>query len=198
MQREKSHLVMLVASVFALSVCGPAVADPPASTPSVPTTDQSQVIPAGTLVAIRVAQNLSSASSKRGDKFPISLMNDIWMGDKIVVPMGTEGIGEVIHASGKGFGGRAGELIVTARYLDFNGRQIRLGHFKLSSAGANNATVAMIATTAAPIIGVFVTGTSAYIGAGQLAQAKVAEDFRLEIPEILNTEEGSTVTKGGN
>lgn len=134
-------------------------------------------VPAGTLVAIRVDEDLSSQTSKRGDKFTISLMNDVWDGDHVAIPMGTKGVGEVIHAAGKGFGGRAGELIVTARYLEVDGQRVLLKNFKLAVAGADQATAAMIATTAVPIAGLFVTGTSARIGVGQLAQAKLAESY---------------------
>lgn len=195
--------VRLLTSALALGFCTPAYAEPPSSSSDVPSSkvspaDLIDVVPAGTLVAIRVDQNLSSKTAKRGDKFPISLMNDLWVSNKIAVPVGTKGIGEVVHASGKGFGGRAGELIVTARYLEHEGRKIRLGHFKLSAAGANNATAAFLATTAAPIIGVFVTGTSAYIGLGQLAQAKLAEDFPLEIQPNLTTAAESPANQGGN
>lgn len=184
----------ILALVLTVSLCVPAIGEPSSASPDVPDSNPGMVVPAGTLVAIRVDQNLSSGTAKRGDKFPISLMNDVWVGNKIAVPMGTRGVGEVIHASGKGFGGRAGELIVTARYLDFNGRQIRLGHFKLSVAGANNATAAVIATAAAPIIGVFVTGTSAYIGLGQLAQAKLVEDFPLVVSlETISAAESAAI-----
>lgn len=188
----------MLGAVLVLCICAPVVAEPAPAGSDAPAGRESAVVPAGTLVAIRVDQNLSSGSSKRGDKFPISLMNDLWVGDKIAVPMGTKGVGEVIHASGKGFGGRAGELIVTARYLEYDGRQIRLGHFKLSAAGANNATAALLATTAAPIIGVFVTGTSAYIGLGQLAQAKLTEDFPMTAERHSTTAAGSAATQGGN
>lgn len=193
MKGKISARVKPLVSMLALCVCAPVVAEPS----EVPAANVGAVIPAGTLVAIRVDQNLSSGSAKRGDKFPISLMNDLWVGNKIAVPMGTKGVGEVIHASGKGFGGRAGELIVTARYLDYEGRQIHLGHFKLSAAGANNATAALLATAAAPIIGVFVTGTSAYVGLGQLAQAKITEDFPLAAEPISTTAAEPAAIQGG-
>ncbi len=149
-------------------------------------------------MALRIDQNLSSKSAKRGDKFSISLANDLWVENRIVVPVGTKGLGEVVHASGKGFGGRAGELIVTARYLEHGGRQIRLGHFRLSAAGSNNATAALLATAAAPIVGVFVTGTSAYIGLGQLAQARLAEDFPLTVEPSSNTAARTVANQGEN
>jgi hypothetical protein len=186
----------LLASMLCMCVCVPVLAQSPLEERDTTETSVTNIIPAGTLVSIRVDENLSSGSAKRGDNFPISLMNDLWVGDKIAVPMGTKGIGEVIHASGKGFGGRAGELIVTARHLEHDGRKIRLGHFKLYAAGSDNATTALIATAAAPIIGIFVTGTSAYIGLGQFAQAKVTENFLITDTTSSNTTAGTAVIKG--
>lgn len=172
-----------ISSATALAQAAPEATAPPAS---VAPMAEDGVIAAGTLVALRVEENLSSRTSKRGDRFPITLMNDLWLGNRIAVPAGTRGVGEVIHAAGKGFGGRAGELIVTARYLEFEGRRIRLGHFRLGAAGADNATTAIFATMAAPVAGLFVTGTSATIGLGQFAQARIAEDFPLSAQAVSN------------
>jgi hypothetical protein len=188
----------LMVSALSMLVCVPVLAQLPQDEPDATEARVDSIIPAGTLVSIRVDENLSSGSAKRGDKFQISLMNDLWVGDKIAVPMGTKGVGEVIHASGKGFGGRAGELIVTARYLEHDRRKIRLGHFKLYAAGSDNATTALIATAAAPIIGIFVTGTSAQIGLGQFAQAKVTEDFPITEISSSDTTAGTAVMEGDN
>jgi hypothetical protein len=188
----------LLVSVIALAAYGGALAETTSPASDAGPQNVRGIVPAGTLVAIRVDENLSSKTAKRGDKFEISLMNDVWVGDKIALPMGTKGVGEVIHASGKGFGGRAGELIVTARYLEHEGRQIRLGNFKLSAAGADNATAAMLATTAVPIIGLFVTGTSAYIGLGQLAQAKLTEDFTFALERTSTTTAQEPAIQGEN
>ena len=43
-----------------------------------------------------------------------------------MVPAGTPGVGEVVHAERARFGGKAGELILAARYLDFQGTRIPL------------------------------------------------------------------------
>lgn len=166
---------VLVSSCAAAQAAEPGSAAPLQAAVS-PAPSPAVVIPAGTLIALRIDQQLSSQTAKRGDTFPITLMNDLWWQDRVVLPAGTKGIGEVIHAAGKGFGGRAGELIVTARYLDHEGRRIRLSHFKLGMAGTDNAAAAVFASAAVPVAGLFVTGTSAAIGLGQLGQARLAED----------------------
>jgi hypothetical protein len=153
-------------------------ASPEAVVAPVPLPEAQPAIPAGTLVAIRIDQSLSSQTSHRGDTFSITLMNDVWAADRIILPAGTKGIGEVIHSAGKGFGGRAGELIVTARYLDFEGRRVPLRGFKLAAAGEDKSMAALVSSLAVPMAGMFVTGSSATIGLGQLAQAKLAEPYQ--------------------
>lgn len=172
-------LCSLLFAFLACSVSPSAVAkETPAAEPMTVIVPRAQsTLPAGTLVALRVDQDLKSQTSKRGDKFSISLAHDIWLNDRIAIPAGTKGVGEVIHSSGKGFGGRAGELIVAARYLEVNGQQIPLKNFKLGVAGADNAHAALFSSLAIPIAGMFVTGTSATIGIGQLAQAKLAQTY---------------------
>lgn len=198
--RRSGVVFALLAGSLILSasaVAQPAVPKEAAPSESpVPVLAMSTSIPAGTLVVVRVDQELSSRFSKRGDTFPITLMNDLWLGNRVVVPMGAKGIGEVIHAAGKGFGGRAGELIVTARYLELDGRRIPLIAFKLGLAGADNSTAAMLTTAAVPIAGMFVTGTSATIGVGQLAQAKLAEPVDFSAQSHSTSNEPGTPEKG--
>lgn len=175
-----SLLVILISLVSSNAAANTPAASEPLTVIVAPT---SSTLPAGTLIALRIDQDLSSRTAKRGDKFPISLAHDLWANDRIVIPTGTRGVGEVIHSAGKGFGGRAGELIVTARYLQVDGRQIPLKNFKLGVAGIDNSNAALFSSLAVPIAGLFVTGTSASIGLGQLAQAKLAEPYSHQAAE---------------
>ncbi len=134
-------------------------------------------IPAGTSVTLRIKQPVSSRTAKRGDLFEIELVNDIYLGATPVILAGTKGMAQVVHASPKGFGGRAGELIVAARYLEAGGRRIVLRKTKFSSAGSDNAGAAIATTIAAPVIGLFVTGTSVDLPVGGIIVAETAEPY---------------------
>lgn len=138
---------------------------------------QEAIIPAGTSVTLRIKQPVSSRTAKRGDLFEIELVNNIYLGATPVVLAGTKGMAQVVHASPKGFGGRAGELIVAARYLEAGGRRIVLRKTKFSSAGSDNAGAAIATTIAAPVIGLFVTGTSVDLPVGGIIVAETAEPF---------------------
>ncbi len=137
-------------------------------------------IPAGTSARLRVESPVSSKTALKGDKFDISLAEDIVVDGKISVAAGAKGKGEVIHAQGKGFGGRAGELLLAARYLEVQGRQLKLRGFAISKAGANNTAEAIGASIAIPLAGLFVTGTSAEVKVGHLGIAKTVDAFQLQ------------------
>jgi hypothetical protein len=139
--------------------------------------DPAATVPAGTAIEIRVDQALSSRTAVRGDRFPISVVSPIIVDGTVIVPAGASGIGEVVHAAGKGFGGRAGELIVAARYVDVPGGRVLLRGFRINRAGANNAAEAIGATIMVPLAGLVVTGSSAQIALGQTAIAKTQADF---------------------
>ncbi len=135
------------------------------------------LVPAGTAIEIRVDQALSSQTAVRGDRFPISVVNPVIVDGAVVVPAGATGIGEVIHAAGKGFGGRGGELIVAARHIDIPGGRLLLRGFRINRAGTNNAAEAIGATLVVPLAGLVVTGSSAQIALGQTALARTKADF---------------------
>jgi hypothetical protein len=84
------------------------------------------VLPANSAVPMRFIEEVSSASHVRGQKFQLEVTDDITAGDQIVIPAGSIVTGEVIHAQKAGALGKAGELILAARYVDVAGRQIRL------------------------------------------------------------------------
>jgi hypothetical protein len=142
-------------------------------------------LPAGTVVRIRIEQPVSSRTARRGDRFPIALAEDLVHDGQVVLAAGLTGEGEVVHAQGKGFGGRAGELILAARFLERNGVRLPLRGFRLGLAGANNTAEAMVATMAFTPAGLFVTGTSAEVSAGRVGEAKLAEP--LALPAISPT-----------
>lgn len=171
-------------SLAALTLFSPPVfgqTEPSEQVLSMSTTKQGQAasIPAGTSVTLRIKQPVSSRTAKRGDLFEIELVNDIYIDAAPVIPAGTKGVAQVVHASPKGFGGRAGELIVAARYLEASGRRISLRKTKFSSAGSDNAGAAIATTIAAPVIGLFVTGTSVDLPIGGIIVAETAEPFAL-------------------
>ena len=92
-------------------------------------------VPALTPVLVRIEGEISSKANKSGDRFKITVAEDVHVGETVVIPAGSIGEGEVIHAAKRGAGGKAGELIVMARYVRVGEDEIRLRSFALGVAG---------------------------------------------------------------
>jgi hypothetical protein len=126
----------LVAGLWAALICAPAAAqEASAPSPEAPAPAVEGSLPAGTAVRIELAQPVSSKTNKRGDRFAIALAQPIISEVGVLVPAGVPGVGEVVSAARKGYGGQAGELVLAARYLDYGGRQIPLRGLKLTGLG---------------------------------------------------------------
>lgn len=136
-------------------------------------------VTAGTPIEIRIDEAVNSKTHKTGDWYAISLSRPIMLGEQIIVPAGTAGRGQVVHSAKSGWGGKAGELILAARYLEFEGHRIPLRGMKLGGVGGNNEGLAFGATVAGGLVAmplVFaLNGKNADIPAGMLATAKLAE-----------------------
>ncbi len=147
--------------------------------PAAPTAPGAAVIPAGTILVIQLDAPVTSRSATRGDMFPISLAEPVRLNDAEVIPAGISGEGQVVHSAGTGFGGRAGELIVAARYLTWGDRRIALRGMRISTAGRTATVEALAVSAVIPLGGLFVTGTSVDLPAGQIAVARLVDDLPL-------------------
>lgn len=156
---------------------------PSASTalPALPIDRGPAVVTAGTSVTIRVTEPVTSRTAKRGDYFSFELVNDLRSGATIAIPAGTKGVGQVVHAAPKGFGGRAGELIVAARYLDTPTGRVTLRKTKFSVAGSDNVAAALTTSMVVPIAGMFITGTSVDLPVGSILVAEIALDLKSDV-----------------
>lgn len=152
-------------------------------------------IAAGSPIVVSIDATVSSRTAARRDMFPISLVEPIRLGERIIVPAGVAGQGQVVHAARPGFGGRAGELIIAARYLEWQGRRVALRGLRVSSSGRQQVGEAFVATAIIPLAGLVITGTSAEVAAGQIAIARLVEPIRVEGGEdassASSTEQGT-------
>lgn len=138
---------------------------------------------------------LGSKTSKSGDTFPIRLAEPLVVDGHELVPAGTMGMGEVVHAKKAGGSGAAGELVLAARYLDVGGRHMKLRSLRLVPEGnskintVNTLMVATSPTILAPVAlaGFFISGGQAMVPEGTVAEAKIAEAF--EFPAAKPAEE---------
>ena len=131
----------------------------------------------GTAVTIEILEPLDSALLKRGDKFRLRLAEPVLAEGKPVLAAGVEGMGEIVHAEKSRSGGKAGELLIAARYLETSGTKVPLRGLKLGGRGKDNTNAAMATSFAVGPFALFVRGREIVIPAGTLAQAKIAQEL---------------------
>lgn len=148
-------------------------------TTCVPAIAASVVVPKLTEVILRIEETLGSKISATGQTFRIALEEPLIFQGSELIPAGVSGIGEVIHAKKAGASGSGGELILAAKYLEFDGRQIPLRSMSLGVEGQDQTGLAMAVGMATGPFGFAVRGKNVDVTEGTLAMAKLAQDTEL-------------------
>jgi hypothetical protein len=159
---------------------------PPANTDAVIETDpvtERLRVPALTPVYVRVDQELSSKRSKPGERFPLHVAEDVRIGDLVVIPAGSAGEGEVVHAAKSSIGGKAGELILAARFVKVGEVDVPLRSMVLGGAGKNRADESLAASFVLGV-GIFVVGGAVIVPRDTVASAKTAVEIELPVQRV--------------
>ena len=163
------------------------------SAPDAAAADNAITLPAMHPVSIEITEALNSKTSKIGQMFAIRLRAPITLDGKVIIPAGATGQGEVIHAARARAAGKAGELIIAARYLDYEGTKLPLRSLKYGAdmTGDNNSGAAIVASAAiSSALALFMTGGQVDIPAGMPATAKLSQDVRIIPSGPITKEEG--------
>ncbi len=182
-----SSLLMLLLQPVVVPAEPVIVADASAAQPAVaeasPPAPAGVLLPKTTPLIIAIDKELGSKISRAGETFPIRLVDAVLVDGVEVLPAGITGQGEVVHAKKAGLAGAAGELVLAARYLDFNGRRIELRSFRFMEAGESslgkgqdNTGVSNVTTAIAGPIGFFIGGGNTNVMPGTIANAKTRND----------------------
>jgi len=110
--------------------------EPPAPEPPRPLPPVT--VPAGTQVGVKLSRGLSSAVNKAGETFRTQISEDVYAGDQLVIPAGSEIVGEVTQAEPlrRKIGGKA---ILGLRFTDLilpSGETVPI-HASLKQEGEN-------------------------------------------------------------
>lgn len=172
--RSGGHLLAACLVLSAFRVSAQDVAGPVAIEQS-PVNAGDLVLPANSVVELEMVDTVSSVTSKRGDFFKLRVAVDVKSGGAIVIPAGTPVVGQVVHAASAGAGGKAGELILAARYIELPQGQLKLrGSFGLAGQGRVGAALAT-AFFGGPF-GMMVRGKESVLPAGSALSARIAND----------------------
>src|SRR4051812_10183659 len=99
------------------TIQAPASEPVPAVQPT-PVAAQELVLPTGTEVLLSMSTEINSTDNHEGDTFPLTVVNDIRVGDQVVIPHGTRAVGEITWRTGRGAFGKSGKMNIALRYLD--------------------------------------------------------------------------------
>lgn len=186
-------LVGPLAALIALSplAAAPALAIPHATTPLTEQTKNS-LLQSGTLIRITLDQTLSSAHNKVGDKFEFSVVDDVKVGDRVVIPAGTKGTGSVNAVRPAHGGGGDGMLRVTLDPVPVpSGLPVSIGITQDSviadsnqknGAGSVVASVADITVPGFVLFDMLRKGSDVTLRAGAPFHVSVTEDAFFEPP----------------
>lgn len=141
------------------------------------------IIPSGTAVLVRIDADVGSKISQTGQVFPIALARPIVIDGREVIPAGAAGEGQVVHAARARGGGKAGELILAARWIAYGGVRVPLRSLKMAGKGVDNTVVASL------VGGFLVSGGNLDIQRNSVGEAKVAADTPL--PSTLTSTGGT-------
>lgn len=128
----------------------------------------------GTPITLAVAEDVSSSSHRAGDTFKLTVMNDVLVGQKIVIPRGTPAVGEITWRTGKGAFGKSGKIEFGLRSIDLNGKRIPVtGEFRQE--GEGNTIATGVGVIAIGIFAGFITGKRAKLPVGRELMSQLAQ-----------------------
>ena len=140
------RLLRLVAIALAMSMATAGNAqtpEPSTSSGQLPGVETApRILPANSLVHLRVDEDIVSGVNARDSTFRMHVTEDVRVDDTVVIPAGTQALGEVVDSKKHGMLGKAGVLVLSARLIRLDSRDIRL-HSALGAAGDNRTVLAM-------------------------------------------------------
>jgi hypothetical protein len=138
-------------------------------------------VPEGTEFPMRLEEKLSSQTSTEGERFQITLVDDVKLPDGTVLKAGYRGIGEIVHVKKNGMLGKAGEINVRLVYLRVGEERIRLRASK-GAEGRGNTTNQVVGVVFLGVFAAFIKGHSVDIPKGTPITAYADQDMVLTTP----------------
>lgn len=138
----------------------------------------TRIIRGGAQIRVQFLYEITTEdkASKVGDRPRLEVFENVVVDGVTVIPKGTPVVGELTAVRNKGMWGKSGKLEGRILNMSLNGRTIRMsGAFDDKGVTGTAGVVAAVALV--PVVGFFVTGTSARIPAGGQVSAYIDEDI---------------------
>ena len=141
-------------------------------------TANTKVLRGGAQVRVKFLHEITTEdkASKVGDRPRMEVAENVTVDGVTVIPQGTPVTGELTAVRNKGMWGKSGKIEGRVLNLSLNGRTIRMsGAF--DDKGVTGTAAVVGAVLLIPVVGFFVTGTSARIPSGGQISAFIDEDI---------------------
>jgi hypothetical protein len=133
----------------------------------------------GTVVSLKILQDISSKSANVGDILEFETNEPIIIGDKVIIPIGTKAFGKVTEAAPRKMAGKAGKLNFTISYLNLaNGKVIKLSNEQKAN-GKNKAGAAVAEAVLLTPLFLLKKGKDVKFTKGQIFKAFVERDYEM-------------------
>lgn len=163
----------------------PVAAATPAPAPAVVlTTPTTGVVRAGTHIALKTSEPLTTEGKKLrvGQRFQLEVAEAVELDGRVIIPVGSPAQGEITDVRNKGMWGKSGRINARVLYVRAYGRQIRLTG-QLDDKGVTGTAGVVAAIAFVPIAGFITTGTSAKIPLGSPVNAFIDEDISVSFTD---------------
>jgi hypothetical protein len=182
-----ARALLAAAMVLGASMASAQQGEEPSPMPAAPAPAPCCTVPARTPVAIEITDTVNSKANHSRDAFAFRLAEPLTVDGRVVAPAGTPGVGEVVHAARARAMGKAGELILAARYLQLGEtrialRSLRIGRQQGRDSSGTLTTMNVIAAGTVPalsLVAFVIAGGEVNVPAGTRAEAQIAAEIVL-------------------
>ncbi len=156
----------------------PAVAEPAAqavAAPAAAPVPQTLTLPSGTPITLAVAEEVNSSTHRAGDTFKLTVLNDVTIGQTVVIPRGTPALAEITWRTGKGAFGKSGKIEFNLSHIELGTKAIPVsGSYRQE--GEGNTIATGVGVIAIGIFAGFITGKRARLPIGRELMAQLSQD----------------------
>jgi len=138
-------------------------------------------IPEGTELPMRLEETLSSKHATEGDRFTVSLDDDVRLPDGTILRAGYRGVGEIVDARKNGMLGKTGKLAIRLVYLKVGDERIKLRANRGAQGNHNTGVQVASLLLLWPALP-FIKGKSTEISKGTMITAFTDADIEMEGP----------------
>ncbi len=148
--------------------------------PSVPAASRLSVnaplrLAAGTPIRFVTDATIDSRAIVQGQRFSITVAEDVMVGAAVVITRGTKAVGEVDAVTHKGMFGKSGTMALRPLFIELGGQRLNLTG-ATSSRGKGAVGAAAVSTVLVGALGLIITGKNAVVAAGSPLTGELRDD----------------------